>query len=230
MLSSPLERRTRMHKQTHTLYLIRHGLTLQNLKRQYQGSILDYPILPESRILIEQRQKRGAVPNIATLWSSPLVRARQTAELYFPGMDIELMPDLMEREFGDWDGRTHGEMIENDPDYQAFLKTFGRTTPPGGESFDTFFARMERVMEAIEALARRSPEAFPLAIVFHGGPILHLTEHLLDDNHPFHRFRSKGAGGLQLEIMAEPLRVEMIGEIFNDDIPVEETPFYLNKG
>ena len=63
-----------MSRERHILYLIRHGLTLQNLQREYQGSVLDYGILPESRLLIEQRQKRGVTPEIRTLWVSPLLR------------------------------------------------------------------------------------------------------------------------------------------------------------
>ncbi len=217
-----------MSQETHTIYFIRHGLTYQNLRREYQGSVLDYDILPESRLLIEQRQKRGAAPFIRTLWVSPLIRARQTAELYFPGMDKEIVPDLMEREFGDWDGRTHDDLWPSDPLYVEFMKSLGRSTPPGGEPFDLFFARMKRVMDAIEELAGKSPGRFPLALVFHGGPILYLTDHLLEEDNPLHRYYTKGAGGLRLEISTEPLRVTEAGELFTDDIPVENTPFYLD--
>lgn len=217
-----------MSQEKHTIYLIRHGLTYQNLRREYQGSILDYDILPESRLLIEQRQKRGAAPLIRTLWVSPLIRARQTAELYFPGMDQEIVPDLMEREFGDWDGRTHDDLWPSDPLYVKFVKSLGRVTPPGGEPFDLFFARMERVMDSIGDLAAKSPDRFPLGLVFHGGPILYLTDHLLDEGNPLHRYNSKGAGGLRLELGIDPFRVIEASELFTDDIPVEKTPFYLD--
>lgn len=211
----------------HTVYLIRHGLTYQNLCREYQGSILNYDILPESEALIESRQQRGASPKINTLWASPLLRARRTAELYFPDMEMEYDNDLMEREFGEWDGKTHDELLQ-DPEYQTFLKSFARTTPPGGEAYEVFFGRMNRVMEKIEDLAKKSPERFPLALVFHGGPILHLTDHLLEDDHPFYRYYTKGAGGLKLEIATEPFRIVEAQELFTDDLPVEKTPFYLD--
>lgn len=209
-----------------TLYLIRHGLTYQNLCREYQGSILNYDILPQSRELIESRQRRGASPFIRTLWASPLVRARRTAELYFPGMDMEYHDDLMEREFGDWDGRTHEDLLE-DEDYQSFLRSFGRATPPGGESYENFKARMDRVLGKIEALALESPQSFPLALVFHGGPILHLTDLLLDEDHPHYRYYSQGAGGLEVRFRLQPFQILEVKELFTDDIPVEKTPFYL---
>ncbi len=216
-----------MTDKTLTLYLIRHGLTYQNLCREYQGSVLNYDILPESRDLIESRQKRGASPSIRTLWASPLVRARRTAELYFPDMEMEYVNGLMEREFGDWDGKTHDQLAD-EPDYQNFLDTLGQATPPGGEPFEAFNARMQRVLGRIEDLAKEAPEAFPLGIVFHGGPILYLTNQLLEEDHPFHLYYSLGAGGLELEIALEPLRVLSVRELFTDDVPVEKTPFYLD--
>ncbi len=212
---------------TYTVYLIRHGLTYQNLCREYQGSILNYDILPESQALIESRQKRGASPKINTLWASPLLRARRTAALYFPDMEMEYDNDLMEREFGRWDGKTHEGLLD-DPEYRAFLASYGRTTPPGGEGFEPFFERLERVMANIEHLAKTSPERFPLGIVFHGGPILHLTDHLLEEDDPLHRYYAKGAGGLKLEIATDPFRVQSAEELFTDDLPVEKTPFYLD--
>lgn len=217
-----------MSQGRHTVYLIRHGLTSQNLRREYQGSVLNYGILPESRLLIEERQKRGAVPPARTLWVSPLLRARQTAELYFPHLEGELVPDLVEREFGDWDGRTHKDLMSSDQLYMEFLQSFGRVTPPGGESFEDFFKRMQRVMDAMGKLAQSAPDRFPLALVFHGGPILHLTDFLLSPEDPLHRYHCKGAGGLQLEIRFDPFRVEEARELFTDDIPVEKTPFYLD--
>lgn len=216
-----------MTDKTYTLYLIRHGLTYQNLCREYQGSILNYDILPQSRDLIESRQQRGASPSIRTLWASPLVRARRTAELYFPGMEMEYINDLMEREFGEWDGRTHDELLE-DAAYQDFLDKFGQATPPGGESYQDFKDRMTRVLERVEALAKEAPHAFPLGLVFHGGPILHLTDSLLEEDHPLYRYYCPGAGGLELEIGLDPLRILSARELFTDDLPVEKTPFYLD--
>lgn len=217
-----------MSQTKHTVYLIRHGLTCQNLRREYQGSVMDHNILPESRLLIEERQKRGAAPLIRTLWVSPLVRARQTAELYFPHMEAEIVPDLVEREFGDWDGRTHKDLLSSDRLYVEFVRSFGHVTPPGGEPFDRFCERMKRVMDAIEALAKKSSDRFPLALVFHGGPILHLTDYLLPEKDPLHRYYTKGAGGLRLEVGTDPFRVTEASELFTDDIPVEETPLFLD--
>lgn len=157
-----------MTDKTYTLYLIRHGLTYQNLCREYQGSILNYDILPQSRDLIEGRQQRGShLPSGP--FGLPPGQGQADGRALFPGMEMEYINDLMEREFGDWDGRTHDELVE-DATYQAFLEKFGQATPPGGESYQDFNDRMARVLDRIEALAKEAPRLFPWASSFTEAP------------------------------------------------------------
>jgi len=77
-------------------------------------------------MLIRQRVRRGAVPEVKTLWVSPLKRARSTAELYFPGKEYDLVPELQEREFGQWDGMTHAELPQRCA-LQGVSKFFGKS-------------------------------------------------------------------------------------------------------
>lgn len=215
-----------MSKKTMTLYLIRHGLTQQNLERQYQGTKLNYDILDESRELILHRRDRDDVPEIKSLWVSPLVRARSTATLYFPGMTQHIDSDLQERDFGSWDGLTHDELLAK-PEYVEFLEKKGAMTEiTGGESWDSFQGRLERIILAIEEFAKKSPDQFPLALVFHGGPIFYLTHRLLPEGHPFSLYSCKGAAGLKMELMTDPLRAVEVSELFTDKLDLEYTPFY----
>lgn len=215
-----------MSKKSVTLYLIRHGLTKQNLARQYQGIKLNYDILDESRDLILHRRGRGDVPEINTLWVSPLMRAKNTASLYFPDMKQHLDPDLQERDFGCWDGLTHEELLAKQ-EYVEFLEKKGAMTEiTGGESWDSFQGRLERVLVAIEELAKKTPDQFPLALVFHGGPIFYLTYRLLPEGHPLSLYSCNGASGLKMELMTDPLRAVEASELFTDKLDVEYTPFY----
>ncbi len=227
MLNGDVERYF-MPKKTVTLYLIRHGLTKQNLARQYQGTKFNYDIHDKSRDLILERRERGDVPEIKTLWVSPLVRAKSTATLYFPGMMQHIDPDLQERDFGCWDGHTHEELLAR-PDYLEFLdKNCATTEIEGGESWNSFQERLERVLLAIEELAKNAPDQFPLALVFHGGPIFYLTYRLLPEEHPFSLYSCKGASGLKMELMTDPLRAVEASELFTDKLDIELTPFYRN--
>ena len=107
-----------MSKKTVTLYLIRHGLTQQNLARQYQGTKLNYDIHDESRDLILRRRDRGDVPEVKTLWVSPLVRAKAQRRS-ISRMKQHIDPDLQN---GFWLlGRLHAQELLARPDYLEFL-------------------------------------------------------------------------------------------------------------
>ena len=211
-----------MTKEIFTVYAIRHGLTYRNLKHEIQGSRLCSELLDESIALIKERKNRGVVPEIRRLWCSPLTRAVATAELYFPGMDIELKDYLVERDFGEWDGRLVSE-LKTEAQFINFAKTDGRTKPPGGEPYADYQKRIKRAIGEIEILAHRSPASFPLALIFHTGPIRSLTEHLLPPDHSFFRYLAPGAGGLKLDFILDPFTLVTASELFTDDIPIEKT-------
>ena len=61
------------------IYLLRHGLTAYNAEKRYQGQ-RDIPLSPAGRA---QLRPAGFMPDVA--YVSPLIRARQTAEIFFPG-------------------------------------------------------------------------------------------------------------------------------------------------
>lgn len=120
--------------------LIRHGPTAWNAEKRVQGSI-DIPLSEEGRA----RMARLAPPagfESARPFSSPKLRARQTAEL-LGLVDPTLDGRLVEQNWGDWEGLTRAEMLERDgPD--AFTRAgLGLAfRPPGGESTAEVHARL----------------------------------------------------------------------------------------
>lgn len=97
------------------------------------------------------------------VFASPLLRARQTAELLFPHREITILAGLAERDFGDWEGKRWDEIEAGWPEQTGLAKAdwFG-TTPPGGEPWSVFFERVQGVWE-------RLPAAGAAAIVAHAG-------------------------------------------------------------
>ena len=95
--------------------------------------------------------------------ASPLARARRTAELLFPGFAIEFVPELAERGMGEWERKRWAEVEAGCPELaaRASLDWFG-TTPPGGEAWPDFAARVERGWH-------RVPRDGTTAIVAHVG-------------------------------------------------------------
>ena len=75
---------------TYKIHLIRHGLTRGNLEGRYIG-VTDLPLCPQGRAQLEELLEQGEYPMVERVYVSPLLRARQTAQLLFPGWEpVEL--------------------------------------------------------------------------------------------------------------------------------------------
>jgi alpha-ribazole phosphatase len=108
------------------------------------------------------------------IWmSSQLRRARQTLDVLhkacgITGAGVEVERDVVEQDFGDWQGKTYAELEVSDADrYKKFWIAPGTTRPPGGESFADV---MMRVARAVERRSAAHPDA-DIVVVGHGGSI-----------------------------------------------------------
>jgi probable phosphoglycerate mutase len=129
------------------IYLVRHGETAWSLSRQYTG---------RADIALTARGERDAVELGAHLKGraftqvlmSPLLRARQTANLLGFGAGAAIEPDLMEWDYGSYEGRRASEVQAERPGWDLF-----RDGCPDGESLQDLAARAERVIEKIRMAA-----------------------------------------------------------------------------
>ncbi len=140
------------------IYLVRHGETAANAARIFQ-----LPETPLSERGIDQAERlaaRLAGEGIALVLASDYARAAMTAERVASAAaaPLEIEPLLQERNFGALRGRPYAELGD-----EAFAAGF---EPPGGESWPTFEARVDRAWERVRAAAARSPGH--LAVVTHG--------------------------------------------------------------
>ena len=145
-----------------TVWLLRHGMTTCNAERHYLGRRLDPPLSPEgARVL----RSADFMPEM--VYTSPLRRAQQTAEILFPTAKRETVADLSEMDFGDFEGRTADEMAE-DADFRAWVEQGCTTRCPNGETQAEFCARTCRAFAAlVDQAAAEGRER--LVIVAHGG-------------------------------------------------------------
>lgn len=146
------------------VFLIRHGLPdFPGGQRMCLG-VTDIPIGGEG---LRQAQEMAAkLPPVTMVFSSPLIRAVQTAQTI--GMPVTILEDLRELDAGEWDGRTFEEIKDR---YADLFAARGRdpTLPlPGGEDSARGLARFR---SAMESAAAQSPGDF--AVVAHGGIIAH---------------------------------------------------------
>ncbi|MDO5544553.1 MAG: histidine phosphatase family protein [Eubacteriales bacterium] len=144
------------------VYLIRHGLPeFPGGQRQCIGST-DLPLSAEG--LAQARDMARTLPQVTAVFSSPLIRAVQTAGAI--GSDFTILDSLRELDYGQWEGLTFPEIRQNYPELYAARADDLSLQPPGAESIAEGLARFSAAMA--EA-ARRSPG--DLAVVAHGGII-----------------------------------------------------------
>jgi probable phosphoglycerate mutase len=129
-----------------SIYLIRHGETAWSLSRQHTGRT-DIPLTERG-----ERDARGLSTRLqhltfAKVLSSPLSRARRTAELAGFADRIELEPDLMEWDYGAYEGRRTSEIRAERPDWDPFIDGC-----PGGETVADVGARADRVIARLRGL------------------------------------------------------------------------------
>ena len=91
---------------TFKLHLIRHGMTAGNLQGLYIGSGTDIPLCDEGRAQLKELKERFEYPQVDTVFSSPLVRAVETANILFPNAGHQFtVHDLREAGFGVFENR-----------------------------------------------------------------------------------------------------------------------------
>ncbi|WP_040776234.1 bifunctional RNase H/acid phosphatase [Nocardia pneumoniae] len=160
------------------LLLLRHGQTELSLERRYSGRG-NPPLTAVGREQAARAAKMlAAKGDIAAVVSSPLGRARETAEAAATalGVSAELHDGLIETDFGAWEGLTFAEAAQRDPDLHARWIGDPATAAPGGESFD-------QVRERVDAARRDLIERYPganVVVVSHVTPIKTLLQLALD--------------------------------------------------
>jgi probable phosphoglycerate mutase len=129
-----------------TVYLARHGETEWSLSGQHTG-LTDLPLTSHGEELAKKLAPRLAGMSFAKVFTSPLQRARRTCELAGFGAAAEIMPDLVEWNYGDYEGVKTSEIHKARPDWDLF-----KHGCPGGESVDQVAARATRVVEKLRAV------------------------------------------------------------------------------
>lgn len=153
------------------IHLIRHGATDANYDGRYIGCETDLPLAPEG--LNELRLLKDDIdyPEIERLYSSPMLRCRQTGAVLYPDFEPVMVEELKEYDFGSFENKTAAE-LESNPNFIPW--TSGRlSAPPGGEDNSGFIKRIcvgfnKIVLDMIEGGLTES------AVIMHGGAIMML--------------------------------------------------------
>ncbi len=146
------------------VFLARHGQTAYNHEGRFQGQQA-VPLDDTGRAQAGELAERAAGYEFAALWCSPLLRARETAEIVSAriGLAPREDPRLMETDAGDWTDRTFADVQSEAPElFELFFTGDPSFAFPGGESFAAQEVRVAAALRDVEAAA------LPALVVCHG--------------------------------------------------------------
>lgn len=150
------------------LYIMRHGKTEWNVQRRLQGRT-DIPLNEEGRAMAESAGIRYKDIHIDVCYCSPLVRARETAEILLKNRNVPIIADsrLAEMSFGVFEGTENYFEVTDSAISPLFIQPEKYTVPvEGGESFGQLFSRTgEFIREVVEPQLSENKD---ILIVGHG--------------------------------------------------------------
>lgn len=169
------------------LVMIRHGATRSNKERRYLGKT-EETLCEEAEAGLRKAVEAGIYPEVNRLFSSPMKRCLETAEILYPDSEPLVIPEWEEIDFGVFEGKNYGD-LQGDARYQAWIDSGGTMPFPEGESREEFMLRCERGFEKmLELLTREYEEGeargnaqmretgkeFTVGMIVHGGTIMSL--------------------------------------------------------
>ena len=161
------------------LILVRHGATEHSADKRFSGrNELPLTELGEQQAAALADRAAGSFSAVVAVVSSPLRRARQTAEAIgtATGLPVTLRDEFAEVDFGVWEGQTFREARETNPAELTAWLASPEVAPPGGESFTALARRVRRGRDAVIA----AHPGKTVVVVSHVSPIKTLLRLALD--------------------------------------------------
>lgn len=133
------------------LWLIRHGETQANIDGLYSGHA---PTPLTERGIAQAKSLHTLLRDVPfdKVLCSELERAQHTARLVLDArqLPMQIIPELNEMFFGDWEMRHHRELMQEDAEnYSAWCNDWQHTVPTRGEGFQAFSQRIERFIAGL---------------------------------------------------------------------------------
>ncbi|WP_374721354.1 histidine phosphatase family protein [Peribacillus tepidiphilus] len=151
---------------------VRHGMTSWNQDKRYLGHS-DEPIIEQEMESYQSLKKFFLTNPPDIVYSSDLLRCKQTAAFLFSERKTIIDQRLRELNFGSWEGKTYDDLKGN-PTYRQWIDNWEKMSPPNGENGQDF---KKRVREFWDDCIKS--KANSIAIVTHGGVIRQLISDLV---------------------------------------------------
>ncbi len=200
---------------TYQIHLIRHALNEGSAEGKYIGHT-DVPVSEEGMAQLRDiMDNYGGYPEVDAVFSSPLKRCLETAKAIYPDKEPIVIDELIEYDFGEFEGKT-AEELQDDEDFAEWLAgTNPNKAAPFGDSQVRFNYRIctcfEKIVDGIIRAGARST-----AVITHGGVIMSIMAAYALPEAPMHEWLTPNCCGYTLRvtptIWARGMKVEAIAE------------------
>ena len=187
--------------------LIRHGQTEGNLKKRYIGTT-DEPLCIEGVDQISEYAKNNRYPKVSVVYTSPLKRCIQTAQLIYPEKESILSENLRECDFGELENKNYLELSEH-VKYQEWLADNGTSEFPSAEKQEDF---KKRCQEAYKLIIQKDFNQ-DIAFIVHGGTIMAILEKYGIPEKSFYDWQVKNGEGYLCELEKDRVSLKVVHKI-----------------
>ena len=186
------------------IYWLRHGKTKSNEEHRYLGKTDEGLTEAETERL--QAKKVPEAWQTFPLFSSPMKRCRQTAELLFQKEPL-LIPEWVEMDFGLFEGKNYQD-LKGDAYYQRWIDSDGTLPFPQGESREAFLQRSRKGLERMLFLLDKDGMPDKVVAVVHGGTIMAVLSELT--GREYFSFQVPNGGGYRTRIRRKQNTIEIL--------------------
>ena len=164
-----------------TFYLVRHGQSLANAQHILQGALIDTPLSDNGKQQAQQTAAKLAKQRFEYVFSSPLQRAAQTAQIIAPTQTVTYDWRLSEFDYGQWDGQKIAELWQKYPQFYDAEHNLldGSQKYSHGE---THAQAKQRLLSFFEEVTTQLPENAQVLLVSHGYTIKLIVDLVLEIN------------------------------------------------
>ncbi len=196
---------------TYKIHFIRTGKTSSQPGKRYVGQA-DIPLCDKGIEALNEMYRDFTYPPAEVVFTSPLKRCVQTAEIFYPDTLTEKLDGLMDMNLGEFEGKSFEELRENE-DFSLWIKNSFEHTPPGGEEITAF---TRRITDAVRDIFIRMMEEkmTNVAVVTHGGVIMTLLAAIGLPKMPLHQWAVENGTGYTLLFTPQMWMRDGCAEVF----------------
>ena len=183
---------------TYKIHLIRHGLSEGSEEGQYIGHT-DVPLTEYGKKQLRDMMEEYEYPQVDAVMCGPLDRCLETARILYPDKSPLIYDDLIEYDFGEFEGLTADE-LKNEEEFAEWLAGGPDSAPPYGETNADFQKRVQRCFVNIVAGIIKAG-LDNVAVITHGGVIMSIMQMFALPEAPMHEWLTPNGCGYTLNII-----------------------------